>query len=160
MAAPGPLQPPPELLGPRLRVAVEVMLRVPTLFFIDTIFNSSPVFSSDSFWAGFLGGLLRLLGELPLRPGLAEVGGGVAGEMVSAGMPPPSPFSPSRFPLSRVNVDTLAGPSPLFRWGRGGGESGLQKVFPPPRSLLSRAASAWLAPPSPPLCISPFPASL
>ncbi|KAM6457776.1 E3 ubiquitin-protein ligase RNF139 [Liasis olivaceus] len=64
MAAPGPLQPPPELLGPRLRVGVEVVLRVPTLFLIDAIFNSPPVFPGDSFWAGLLGGLLRLLGVL------------------------------------------------------------------------------------------------
>ncbi|XP_026534907.1 E3 ubiquitin-protein ligase RNF139 [Notechis scutatus] len=64
MAAPGPLQPPPELLGPRLRVAAEVMLRVPTLFLIDTILNSPPVFPWDSLWAAFLGGLLRMLGIL------------------------------------------------------------------------------------------------
>ncbi|XP_026559432.1 E3 ubiquitin-protein ligase RNF139 [Pseudonaja textilis] len=64
MAAPGPLQPPPELLGPRLRVAAEVMLRVPTLFLIDTILNSPPVLPWDSLWAALLGGLLRLLGIL------------------------------------------------------------------------------------------------
>lgn len=64
MAAPGPPQPPPLRLGPRLRAGVEVALRVPSLFFIDAIFNSSPVFPGDSLWAGLLGGLLRLLGVI------------------------------------------------------------------------------------------------
>lgn len=94
MAAPGPLQPPPELLGQRLRVAVEVMLRVPTLFFIDTIFNSPPVFSSDSFWAGFLGELLRLLGELLSGPASRKSGRGRR-EWCRPECPPP--FSPFNF---------------------------------------------------------------
>ncbi|KAF7234926.1 hypothetical protein EYD10_18200 [Varanus komodoensis] len=64
MAATGPLQPPPQRLGPRLRVAAEVALRAPCLFFIDAIFNSVPVFPGESLWAGLLGGLLRLLGVL------------------------------------------------------------------------------------------------
>ncbi|XP_028592017.1 E3 ubiquitin-protein ligase RNF139 [Podarcis muralis] len=62
MAAPGPLQPPPQRLGPWLRAGAEVALRVPSLFLIDAIFNSSPVFPGDSLWAGLLGGLLRLMG--------------------------------------------------------------------------------------------------
>ncbi|XP_062987177.1 E3 ubiquitin-protein ligase RNF139 [Elgaria multicarinata webbii] len=62
MAAPAPLQPPPQRLGPQLRVVVEVALRAPCLFFIDAIFNSVPVFPGDSLWAGLMAGLLRLLG--------------------------------------------------------------------------------------------------
>ncbi|KAL8181726.1 UNVERIFIED_CONTAM: hypothetical protein K2H54_023589, partial [Gekko kuhli] len=61
MAALGPPQPPPLRLGPRLRAGAEVALRVPSLFVIDAIFNSSPVLPGDSLWVGLLGGLLRLL---------------------------------------------------------------------------------------------------
>ncbi|XP_072855402.1 E3 ubiquitin-protein ligase RNF139 [Pogona vitticeps] len=64
MAAPGPPQPPPQRLGPQLRAGVEVVLRVPSLFLIDAIFNSSPVFPGDSLWAGLLGVLLRLMGVI------------------------------------------------------------------------------------------------
>lgn len=63
MAALGPPQPPPLRLGPWLRVSAELALRVPSLFFIDAIFNSSPLLPGDSLWVGLLGGLLRLLGE-------------------------------------------------------------------------------------------------
>ncbi|XP_053100386.1 E3 ubiquitin-protein ligase RNF139 isoform X1 [Hemicordylus capensis] len=58
MAAPGPPRPP----SLRLRAGVEVVLRVPSLFLIDAIFNSSPMFPGDSLWVGLLGGLLRLMG--------------------------------------------------------------------------------------------------
>ncbi|XP_060631832.1 E3 ubiquitin-protein ligase RNF139 [Anolis sagrei] len=64
MAAPGPPQPPPLRLGPRLWAGVEVALRVPSLFLIDAIFNSPPAFPGDSLWNSLLGALLRLMGVL------------------------------------------------------------------------------------------------
>lgn len=64
MAAPGPPRLPWLRLGPRLRAGLEVALRVPSLFLIDAIFNSSPV-PGGSLCAALLGVLLRLLGERP-----------------------------------------------------------------------------------------------